>query len=185
LDPSLTLVTAALPSFAASAVEFVEAMTIVLAVGVTRGWRAPLIGTLAALLTLSSIGKRVREIGTLKALGWSQWLVVRQVVGESVAIAAVGGLLGVGLGVLAALAVDAFGPTLDASTTTGGGDGLFGLGDALSRTTSTAVSLDAPITFSLLLLGFGLAIAGGLVAGTAGALRANRLRPADALRQVE
>jgi len=59
MDPTLALVTAALPSFAASAVEFVEAMTIVLAVGVTRGWRAPLIGTLAALLTLGVI------IGTL------------------------------------------------------------------------------------------------------------------------
>ena len=27
---------------------------------------------LAALLTLSSVGKRVRELGTLKALGWTQ-----------------------------------------------------------------------------------------------------------------
>jgi hypothetical protein len=33
---------------------------------------------LAILLTLSSVGKRVREIGTLKALGWTQRLVVRQ-----------------------------------------------------------------------------------------------------------
>ena len=36
------LASAALPSFIASAVEFVEATTIILAVGVTRGWRAPL-----------------------------------------------------------------------------------------------------------------------------------------------
>ena len=43
---------AAVPSFLASAVEFVEATTIVLAVGVTRGWRAPLAGTLGAVLTL-------------------------------------------------------------------------------------------------------------------------------------
>ena len=40
---------------------------------------------MAALLTLSSIGKRVREIGTLKALGWTQCRVIRQVVGESFA----------------------------------------------------------------------------------------------------
>jgi uncharacterized membrane protein len=40
-------------SFLASAVEFVEAVTIVLAVGVTRQWRSALIGVLAALVTLT------------------------------------------------------------------------------------------------------------------------------------
>jgi Ca2+/H+ antiporter, TMEM165/GDT1 family len=50
-----TLAIAAAPSFVASAVEFVEAMTIVLAVGVTRGWRAPLLGSAAAVLTLAVI----------------------------------------------------------------------------------------------------------------------------------
>ena len=54
-----TLAVAALPAFIASAVEFVEATTIILAVGVTRGWRAPLYGTIAAALTLAVI------IGTL------------------------------------------------------------------------------------------------------------------------
>ncbi len=49
------LVSAALPSFVASAVEFVEATTIVLAVGVTRGWKAPLYGTIAAAVTLAVI----------------------------------------------------------------------------------------------------------------------------------
>ena len=140
---------------------------------------------LAVLLTLSSVGKRVREIGTLKALGWSQRLVVRQIVAECLATAVVGGLVGVGLGIAAAGLVGVLGPNLSASTTTGGGDALFGLGQALSRTATTSVSLDAPLTLSLLALGFGLALAGGLIAGTAGALRAARLRPADALRQVE
>ena len=37
----------------ASAVEMVEALTIVLALGVTRGWRAPLQGALAALVVLA------------------------------------------------------------------------------------------------------------------------------------
>lgn len=58
MDP-LTLAIHATPAFVASAVEFVEATTIVLAVGVTRGWRAPLIGTLAATITLAIV------IGTL------------------------------------------------------------------------------------------------------------------------
>src|SRR5712692_8576834 len=50
-----TMHVAATPSFIASAVEFVEATTIVLAVGVTRGWRAPLVGTLVALATLALV----------------------------------------------------------------------------------------------------------------------------------
>jgi uncharacterized membrane protein len=51
----ITLAIAATPSFVASAVEFVEAVTIVLAVGVTRGWRAPLLGSAAAVFTLGVI----------------------------------------------------------------------------------------------------------------------------------
>jgi ABC-type antimicrobial peptide transport system permease subunit len=140
----------------------------------------------AALLTLSSIGKRVREIGTLKALGWSQRLVVRQVLGECLATGVAGGLVGVVLGVLAAAAIGAFGPSLSASSTTGAsGTDVLGLGQALARTASTSVSLTAPLSLSLLLFGFALALAGGLIAGGAGALRAARLRPADALRQME
>ena len=48
-----TLAIAAVPSFVASVVEWVEAFTIVLAVGNTRGWRSPIWGTLGALATLA------------------------------------------------------------------------------------------------------------------------------------
>ncbi|MEA2417951.1 MAG: Ca2+/H+ antiporter, family, partial [Thermoleophilaceae bacterium] len=41
--------------FLASAVEFVEAFTIVLAMGVTRGWRSALWGTLAGVVVLAAI----------------------------------------------------------------------------------------------------------------------------------
>src|SRR3954447_22819912 len=44
-----------LSAFLASAVEMVEALTIVLAVGVTRGWRSALIGVGAALLGLAAL----------------------------------------------------------------------------------------------------------------------------------
>jgi uncharacterized membrane protein len=44
-----------LSAFLASAVEMVEALTIVLAVGVTRGWRSTLLGVLAALLALATL----------------------------------------------------------------------------------------------------------------------------------
>lgn len=41
--------------FLASAVEMVEALTIILAIGITRGWRSVYIATAAALLTLAAI----------------------------------------------------------------------------------------------------------------------------------
>ena len=44
-----------LSTFLASAVEVVETLTIVLAIGVTRGWRATLIGVAAALIALTAV----------------------------------------------------------------------------------------------------------------------------------
>ena len=138
---------------------------------------------LAALLALSSVGKRVRELGTLKALGWTQRNVVRQIAAESLAQGVLGGVLGVVLGVGAALLIGVFGPTLTASSTTAAGD-LLGV-EQVARTTSDAVSLSAPLGVTILFAGFALAVVGGLLAGAAGAFRAARLRPADALRTVE
>ena len=141
---------------------------------------------LAALLALSSVGKRVRELGTLKALGWTQWKVVRQVAGESLATGVLGGVLGIALGLLGVLLINVFGPNLTAHSTTGASADLLGdLASATERTATSTVSLTAPVAVTVLAIGFALALLGGLIAGTAGALRAARLRPADALRQVE
>jgi uncharacterized membrane protein len=74
-------------SFAACAVEMVEALTIVLAVGVTRGWRAPAWGVTAALAGLGAVvallgtaltsipidGLRL-VVGTLMLIFGLQWL---------------------------------------------------------------------------------------------------------------
>jgi len=141
---------------------------------------------LAALLALSSVGKRVRELGTLKALGWTQGKVVRQIAGESLTTGILGGIVGVALGLIGILIVDAWGEKLTASSTSGGASGLIGqFASATQRTASSTVSLTAPVGVSVLAIGFALALLGGLIAGTAGAMRAARLRPADALRQVE
>ena len=70
---------------------------------------------IASLLTLSSVTKRVRELGTLKALGWSQGLVVRQVTGESLLQGLLGGAVGVVLGLVGAFVITAIGPTLEAT----------------------------------------------------------------------
>jgi len=138
---------------------------------------------MAALLTLSSVGKRVRELGTLKAIGWTQRLVVRQVVGESVTQGALGGALGILLGIVAAVIIGAFGPKLTASSTTGSSSNL--LGAAAERTAHETLTLHAPLSVLIVLLGLVLALAGGLIAGAAGGLRAARLRPAEAMRRVE
>ena len=61
-----------LTTFVASAVEAVEALTIVLAVGVVRGWRSTLIGVGAASIVLAAIvavlgpALRLIPIGTLR-----------------------------------------------------------------------------------------------------------------------
>ena len=104
---------------------------------------------LAALLALSSVGKRVRELGTLKALGWTQRKVVRQVAGESLAQGVLGGVLGVAVGLGVVLVVGPFGPSLTASSTTGGGS-LLGVEQA-ARTASETISLSAPVGFTIVL----------------------------------
>jgi len=140
---------------------------------------------IATLLTLSSVQKRTRELGTLKALGWRQRLVVRQVTGESLVQGALGGLLGAALGIAVAGIIDAIGPTLEASVQaqSNGGFGPFGQGSITAG--STDVVLGAPLHVGLLVLAIGFAIVGGLLAGIAGGLRAARLRPAEALRSTE
>ncbi|HUZ24105.1 MAG TPA: ABC transporter permease [Streptosporangiaceae bacterium] len=89
---------------------------------------------LASLLTMSAVSRRVREFGTLKALGWRSRRVIGQVVGEAMVIGIIGGVVGVGLGFLGAALVGHFSPTLTASVgqTTGsatpGGARTFGGG---------------------------------------------------------
>jgi putative ABC transport system permease protein len=143
---------------------------------------------IASLLTLSSVTKRVRELGTLKALGWSQGLVVRQVTGESLVQGLLGGAVGVLLGVLGAFVITAFGPTLEATVGAAADQGprLFGpFGQGSVEPTATEIALDAPVSPTTVLWAIGLALLGGLVAGAVGSLRASRLRPADALRHID
>lgn len=138
---------------------------------------------LAALLTLSSVAKRTRELGTLKAIGWGPALVVRQIMAESAAQGVLGAALGIGLGLGAAALIGAFGPSLSAQTAPRGPGRLFGFGGFGEQATEV-VRLTAPIRPSTIVLGAVLAVLGGLVAGGIGAMRAARLRPADAMREV-
>jgi ABC-type antimicrobial peptide transport system permease subunit len=142
----------------------------------------------AALLTLGSVAKRVRELGTLRAIGWPRRHVVRQVTGEAVLQSVLGAAIGIALGIGGAALVEAVAPALEASVerTQSQGPilaGPFGQGAVASAPTS--VPLDAPVDARLLAAATLLALAGGLLAGAAGSLRAARLRPAEALRRVD
>ncbi|MEV0178040.1 FtsX-like permease family protein [Streptomyces sp. NPDC050625] len=144
----------------------------------------------AGLLTSSAVSRRVREFGTLKALGWKSGRVTRQVVGEAVVNGLVGGALGIALGLAGAYVVTAISPSLQAQLGGGTGGGPAGPGGGFGgpgrqAAKSLEVALTAPVSVTTILLAVGLAVAGGLIAGAFGGWRASRLRPADALRRVE
>ena len=146
----------------------------------------------ASLLTVSAVSRRVREFGTLKALGWKGRRIVGQVLGESVVVGIVGAILGVALGVLGAKLIAAFSPALKATMGNalqlpqGGPPGVQQAADAISGAAQTVtVNLTAPVSLELVGIAVALALAGALIAGTFGGWRASRLRPADALRRVD
>jgi putative ABC transport system permease protein len=169
---------------------------------------------LASLLTMSAVSRRIREFGTLKALGWKSRRVVFQVMGESIAIGIVGGAIGVGLGFLGAAAVGHFAHPLTASLGTAntgsatpggaraftgggypggaggtGGAGRGGFTGGFTHAAANAVPtvtehLTAPVTLEAVLAAVILAVLGGLIAGSFGGWRAARLRPAAALSKV-
>jgi ABC-type antimicrobial peptide transport system permease subunit len=165
---------------------------------------------IAILFTISGVTRRTREFGTLKAIGWSNGRITRQVAGESLVQGLIGGVIGAAAGLIGILVVNVISPTISASATSttnrggaGGGGfpggaataaagsgttggapaGGFGGGGA-STASTTDVVLHAPVTVEVILLAIGLAILGGLIAGALGGWRASRLRPAEALRSV-
>jgi ABC-type lipoprotein release transport system permease subunit len=150
----------------------------------------------AGLLTSSAVSRRVREFGTLKALGWKSRRVTGQVVGEAMVNGLVGGALGIALGLAGAYAVTSVSPTLQAQLGSsgggtggpggGGGFGGGGFGGPGRQAAKTLeVALTAPVSVGTIAVAVALAVAGGLIAGVFGGWRASRLRPADALRRVE
>jgi putative ABC transport system permease protein len=158
---------------------------------------------IAILFTISGVTRRTREFGTLKAIGWANGRIVRQVAGESLVQGLLGGVVGIALGVLGVLVINVIAPTLTAGTASaagpggaggaggaargaaaGGGMAGGGFGQAAQAAATSDVVLNAPITVSVVLLAVGLAVLGGLLAGVIGGWRASRLRPAEALRSV-
>ncbi|SDH80829.1 ABC transporter permease [Agrococcus jejuensis] len=143
---------------------------------------------LAALFTVQSVTRRTRELGTLKAIGWSNARIVRQIAAESLAQGLIGAVGGAILGVAACLVVTAIAPepTLAGATdpaTQGGPGGMGGMPDGLGAA-AQAIALQAPVSLAIVAGAIGLAALGSVLAGLVGGWRAARLQPAVALRSV-
>ena len=142
---------------------------------------------IAILLTLSTVAKRVREIGTLRAIGWTRSRVVRQLLLETTLIAIAGGLIGVALGIGVDAAVAHYSPQLTAGHIATIGQQSSSAASFFGQKQSVAtsqVTIDPPLSAGVLVAGVIISLIGGLLAGGIGGLRAARLQPAVALRDV-
>jgi putative ABC transport system permease protein len=119
------------------------------------------VGAIGVLnIMLVSVTERTREIGIRKAIGATRRAILQQFLIESIVLAGLGGLIGVGVGV-----------------------GLSVLGAAIAPSFGSTVGTFAPaVSISSVLLSFGISLVIGLVAGGYPANRAARLRPVEALR---
>ena len=117
-----------------------------------------------AILTMyTAVSTRSREIATLRALGFNASSVVVSVMAESLALAAIGGVIG---GVIAFLAFNGY------QTST------------MNFQTFSQVAFAFRVTPALLILGLTYALLMGLVGGLFPALRAARLPIPAALREL-
>jgi putative ABC transport system permease protein len=149
---------------------------------------------LAGLLTAATVRRRVREFGTLKALGWRTRRIVAQIMAESLVTGMAGAAVGIGLGFLGAALIDAVAPTLTATVALDPGStppqGAQISNGSLKTLTlpggvhTVSVHLHATVGAGTILLAVGLAVGGAVLAGALGSWRAARLRPAHALVRV-
>ncbi len=103
-----------------------------------------------------SIYERTREIGTLRALGWSSFRILNQVIQESLLLCLVAGVLGSVLGIAI----------------------FWGITQVPGVAAFIKMAWDVPGTVRAILL----SLLVGLLAGLYPAWRASRLRPVEALR---
>jgi putative ABC transport system permease protein len=140
----------------------------------------------AVLLTMAAVARRVREFGTLKALGWRGRRIIAQVMGESLAVGILGAAIGVGLGYAGAAVINAIAPSLSATLTQATGLHMMTPNGAINPTSSHTVSvpLSASVGGAAIAAAVGLALLGGLLAGAFGSWRIGQLSPADAIAKV-
>ena len=125
--------------------------------GFYMGIFAVLVGSLGMMnSTLMSVFERTREIGVLRAVGWRRRRVVAMIVGESMIVALLGGVVGIVLGI--------------------------GLIELTKLSPAVNSMLEGVFTFDILLRALGLSVGLGIISGLYPAWRASKLAPAEAMR---
>jgi len=131
------------------------------------------VGALMVVNTMIiSVYERTKEIGLSKALGASDFDVMKMFLAECLIIGVIGGILGDLLGIFFSVLIDIVGKPFLVSAL--GGE----LGAGLQSGSITA------ITPSILAAGFAISVGLSIVSGLYPARRASRLNPLDALRQI-
>lgn len=147
-------------------------MAITIVFGIFSGFSL-VVGALMVVNTMIiSVYERTKEIGLSKALGASDFDIMKMFLAECLIIGVLGGILGDLLGIFFSVLIDFVGKHFLVSAL--GGE----LGAGLQSGSITA------ITPSILAAGFAISVGLSIVSGLYPARRASRLNPLDALRQV-
>jgi putative ABC transport system permease protein len=127
-----------------------------------------------------SLIERSPEIGVLKAVGWTNSDVRKQVMGEVFVQAIAGGLTGIIAGYLAAYILGWFSIPVSIPWE-------LNLTPAFAKTAETAgktVRLDVNFSFTLLLVSLAVSVTAGILAGYLAGRRTLKMKPADILRRL-
>jgi ABC-type antimicrobial peptide transport system permease subunit len=124
---------------------------------------------------LYTVRERTKEIGTLKAIGFSNWSVMSQFMLEGVILSLAAGVVGIGIGTVGAPILS--GILLPAVNTFSSGSTGFGTVASVGLSTASAV-----VTPTIMLLALVAAVLLGAVGSLYPAWRASRTRPAEAMR---
>jgi putative ABC transport system permease protein len=103
-------------------------------------------------IMLVSVTERTKEIGIRKAIGATRRNIIMQFLSESVTISSLGGVIGIIAGVL------------------------------IAQILLSKIKLDASVSLTTILIGYGFSALVGIVSGLYPAVRASKLHPIDALR---
>jgi putative ABC transport system permease protein len=122
---------------------------------------------------LYTVRERTKEIGTLKAIGFSNMTVMGQFMLEGILLSLIAGIVGIAIGTIAAPTISSL---LLPSINLFGNQGA-GIARAASLTTTTA-----SVNLELVLIAFGASILLGAIGSLYPAWRAAKIRPAEAMK---